>query len=57
MTLVCIVGYICCKDEKIDDTFFYYEKYESFSRTTDHGKLKIPGDMVFSGHFIVVSFS
>ena len=46
MALIYIVRYICCKDKRIDDTFFYYQKYGSFLKNADRVGLKIPGGMV-----------
>ena len=46
MSLTYIAEHICCKDEKIDDTFFCYEKYGSFLKTIDLRRLKVSGHMV-----------
>ena len=32
--LIYIAGYICCNDERIDGTFFYYEIYGSVFKGT-----------------------
>ena len=51
MTSTFIAGYICCKNERID-----HEKYTSFLITIARVGLKALGDMVRSGHFIVILF-
>ena len=46
-SLVYIAGYITRKDNKPsgeDDTFFYFERYGSYTRALNRGGLSIPGD-------------
>ena len=41
-----IAGYICRKDERIDNTSFYLEKYGTFLKTIDWEELKVTSDMI-----------
>lgn len=43
---IIIAGYICRKDERIDNTSFYLEKYGTFLKTIDWEELKVTGDMI-----------
>ena len=45
-TLTYIAGYIVRKDENLDDTHFYFEKYGDFTDDLNRGGLTIPGDSV-----------
>ena len=45
-TLVYIAGYIVYKDEPVDDTFTYYEKFGNFTNVLNRGGLAIPPDSI-----------
>ena len=47
LSLVYIAGYVSRKDDDgIEETYFYYEKYGSYSHTLDRGGLKKPNDSI-----------